>query len=43
MIFLALPGAGPEPSADADAAFERRARPLGDSWQTLVDRVCRGA
>ncbi|MFE4494347.1 TetR/AcrR family transcriptional regulator [Streptomyces niveus] len=43
MIFLALPGAGPEPSVDADAAFERRARPLGDSWQTLIDRVCRGA
>lgn len=43
MIFLALPGTGPEPSAEADAAFERRARPLGDSWQTLVERVCHRA
>jgi polyketide synthase 12 len=41
MIFLALPGTGPGGDAEADAAFQRRTRPLGDSWQTLIERVCR--
>ncbi|MEU8487981.1 helix-turn-helix domain-containing protein [Streptomyces sp. NPDC048641] len=40
MIFLALPGSGPETDAESDAAFQRRARPLGAGWQTLVERVC---
>lgn len=43
MIFLALPGTGPEHDAEADATFQRRARPLGDSWQTLAERVCHRA
>ncbi|MGW0500927.1 TetR/AcrR family transcriptional regulator [Streptomyces sp. NPDC003007] len=43
MIFLALPGNGPDGDAEADAAFQRRTRPLGDSWQTLIERVCRTA
>lgn len=43
MIFLALPGTGPEHDAEADATFQRHARPLGDSWQTLAERVCHRA